>query len=453
MYCNSCGKKVTEGLQYCEYCGAKMEQTSKQDGPIINYTKPMQNTAASKQVSVSKSKNGIIFAIGLCAIVAFLVVLLNPFSDPVSKFTKLMDQNDYVGAAALYQDKIRGNTEYEWQAVDIAQNKVEQLFNDYENDVIGVDAISDACSVMIDMGIVDDGEELMYAISLIQDAKEAYQKGSTYFEEQKYAEAIEELAKIPEDASNYGNAIEMIQQSCVALEEHVIDIAAQMTESGQYLEAIDYLEANRNIFQDDSRVTQIISGYEEDFMQYEIAKAQKLFDENKVTEAIDSLEASYDRKACELFKTAIAEYELYEPKPLHMMEIIDHDYNCNLFPDREGKDSFKNEYKGYAKLSAWVGKKNEPYILISNQGRFSKLKGTVVCVEDMHLEDSINLKIYADDKLVFESGLINPATNPITFDVDISGATTLKLLAESPSSSNLLSINPGVMIVNSLVYN
>lgn len=455
MFCKSCGKQNQDGMQYCEFCGTKIGNQLKQTKPVINYTDTSQKSGEIKRdehTHKGRNKTVALF-VGMGVIVLILICILNPFSDPVGKFSKLLDENDYQAAAEVYEEKIQGNSEMESEAADIVIAKVQQLLGDFDNNTIGYDELIEACDYFIKMGTVDDGDELLYGISDKQASKEAYMTGNSYFEEGNYSEALNQLSQVSQDDQNYSDAVDKMQQCTTAIENQMLEEAAQMTQNGEYLDAISYLEQNKASFQDLSQIDLLISNYEEEFMQYEIAKAQALYDEGKVTEAIESLEASYDKSPCELFNTMLDQYKPYEPRPLNEFDEMDHDYYANLYYDRDGKDSFKNEYHGYAQLHTWANKNHETSMVVGLQGRFSKFKGTYVCTEDMELDDSINLKIYADNNLVLESGYINALTNPTDFELDITGAQTLKFVAESLSERENFTGMPGVMIVNSLIYN
>ena len=173
-------------------------------------------------------------------------------------------------------------------------------------------------------------------------------------------------------------------------------------------------------------------------------------------EAIEILKAANDSLQADEFVTKIDEYEKYRPKSLAEMEPMSKGNNVGFSDDGVVKDTFGNSYTGYVLFETWNGKKNESSAVVPVQGYYSKLKGTLVCKQDMALDKSVGIKIYADGQVIYESELINPTSDPIYFELDITGIKTLKLESVSPSEKAEdynSKKNPHLIIVDSLLYN
>lgn len=80
MYCSSCGVAVTQGLSYCNYCGAKLVNTKGESVPGSPEVKPELLVSAMAGV----------FILGLAVIILLMIVLKNALdlpSDRILAFT------------------------------------------------------------------------------------------------------------------------------------------------------------------------------------------------------------------------------------------------------------------------------------------------------------------------------------------------------------------------------
>lgn len=98
--------------------------------------------------------------------------------------------------------------------------------------------------------------------------------------------------------------------------------------------------------------------------------------------------------------------------------------NCET-SERLFADTFGNSHKGWTKLSSWC----EPYILYNLDKKYVSLSGCIVCGNDTGSNVSMNIKMYLDDREVFSQENIMKNSPQIDFDLDVSNASVLKIVA------------------------
>ncbi len=181
-----------------------------------------------------------------------------------------------------------------------------------------------------------------------------------------------------------------------------------------------YSELEQKIITADSLLEELqtkVDGLESENTALEIENRKY---QNYGTEALVSIDKDYDSDKVSLFA--------FDP------------VNSSSWTVNEGslKDSLNNDYSV-----------NLPYIIASSSsyaeyytnGKFSKITGKVVPHKSHGDEASAQMRIYADDMLVYSSADITRKTECFEFDVDISGAKFIRISFDvSPSygSSRLL---------------
>lgn len=338
MFCSSCGKEVKEGKGFCEFCGAKLSES----------------TVKSK---TSKGKTGIFACVILCVVALMIVLAWKPFSDPIKKYSDLINQKDYQGAASFYQKKILGDVEKEEEAKTIAYNKAQELYQAYDDGLISFDDAHNEIIQMVEQHLFYESDELLTKLSQRHRTKEALETGNQYYEDKMYQEAIDAYSEIPISDQEHENVQKMIQTCKKEMMDQFFVKAETMAESGNYLEAVDYINTNKSSEMDYSVVDEKISEYQGSFINEKLEQAKVLFDQNKVIEAIEILKAANDSLQADEFVTKIDEYEKYRPKSLAEMEPMSKGNNVGFSDDGVVKDTFGNSYTGYVLFETWNGKK------------------------------------------------------------------------------------------------
>lgn len=119
-------------------------------------------------------------------------------------------------------------------------------------------------------------------------------------------------------------------------------------------------------------------------------------------------------------------------------------------------DCFGAEYQnGYFDLCSYHCGSESPHkasALFRTTGDWRYLRGRFFTRTGQNKNFYISFQIYADDALIYDSGMINSDTYPIDFDIDIYNADAITIQSYSEDYTSL-GTNPGIILVNAEVHN
>lgn len=118
------------------------------------------------------------------------------------------------------------------------------------------------------------------------------------------------------------------------------------------------------------------------------------------------------------------------------------------------KDSFNNTYKGiYLDLCSWGDYSGnfdyQDCVEFVNEG-YQYLSGTFFTRKSQNANFEIEFLIYADDELVYSSGMINRGTKAIDFVVELGDCDLIKVMSRSRNYTDS-GTNPGIILVDAFV--
>ena len=148
-----------------------------------------------------------------------------------------------------------------------------------------------------------------------------------------------------------------------------------------------------------------------------------------------------------------------EPVSFHDLKMIS-TTNETLFGDHYNKGDIESLYgetfSGYYELVCWTDGSDvqKEFTEVLTNGEYSRFTGTAFVSEIVPEDRYAEFHIYADSNLIFNTGPINKRTDPINFDVDITGARTITIEATSnDGKSNLMMTDtkPRIIAANLVV--
>lgn len=86
-------------------------------------------------------------------------------------------------------------------------------------------------------------------------------------------------------------------------------------------------------------------------------------------------------------------------------------------------DRWGNVYDGAVKFES----NNDAFGLYNLNGQYTRLTGTVFVSKDSSNGANVSFSVYLDEKLVQHVENITVETAPIALDIDVTGATTLRI--------------------------
>ena len=120
------------------------------------------------------------------------------------------------------------------------------------------------------------------------------------------------------------------------------------------------------------------------------------------------------------------------------------------------EDSYGNVYKGiYMELVSYgnYGGRDfdtQAYTDFVTNGEYNYFSGTFFARPQQSETYTIEFLIYADDKLVYSSGMIDRSTKAIDFCVDIRGCEILRVMSRSVNYT-VYGTNPGIILIDPVV--
>lgn len=132
-------------------------------------------------------------------------------------------------------------------------------------------------------------------------------------------------------------------------------------------------------------------------------------------------------------------------------------YDGNSYLGSSGiVDNLGNKYQnGYYDFCSYYPKLEEPReasALFRATGNWKCLRGRIFARPRQESGFMIRFKIFADERLVFDSGLLSRDSTPVDFDIDIGYADRIKMQSYSDDYT-MMGTNPGIILVNAEVYN
>ena len=143
-----------------------------------------------------------------------------------------------------------------------------------------------------------------------------------------------------------------------------------------------------------------------------------------------------------------------EKVPFHSLKVIS-TTNERLFGDQYYNDTvsslFGEEFYGYYDLCSYGGTQpRESFVESLTNGEYRKFSGVVFADENMLEGDTIEFFVLADNDMIFQSGEMSRRTDPIHFDLDITGAKTVTIKSCS-DDYHLMDTNPRIIAAELIV--
>lgn len=155
------------------------------------------------------------------------------------------------------------------------------------------------------------------------------------------------------------------------------------------------------------------------------------YETTTMTEPVDAAETSAPTVVPTMEPTA-APTEAPLPTPLILCEVLEQTNDGEGQKDvvlGAWKDSFGNRHANAVKF--WVidrvGWANSEHIVFALDEAYRKLEGVISCGEDSESASEMTINIYLDDRLVYQSDVIDIGTAPFEYSIDVTNARTIRI--------------------------
>lgn len=392
MICSRCGKEVPANSKFCVYCGAPVESTQSSTPPTPPdeaYVPPAFAGAEEAQASVPqkkrKSRKGwLALVIVLVVVAAAGVVGFQFYTSPSAEFTRSVKAGDLDRAYELYEQELRNKGLSETQ-IQLLVDAAVQTQEAYMSDEISYDEASNRLEIL------------------------------SGFSDSAVAEAV------------------AAAQTTIANKHQIEDLlqaAEKNAASGDYLMAIENYQAVLEIDPSSEKAKNGLESAEAAYQQSVVDEAYKAKDAGEwdtALEILDTYQATYGENE----KIAAAYDEIEKQRPITLKNLTMVSSEEVEVMEEAVKDRWDNLYDGAVKLTANL----DGYGYYSLEKKYTKFTGVIFVSSDSRNGVDMSVTIYKDNEIVYHLDNITENTPPASFEVDLTDASTLKIVTANESTA------------------
>ncbi len=275
MLCKHCGEEIPEKGKYCSMCGKPQE---KEDGPVgVDEVKdrPIGVVSEEEKDRDKKAKrNYLIYgALGIAVLAALVFIFTG---NPVNKYINHIDKGEYKEASILYEEKISGDEEAEYELKEKLTQDIENILDGYINKTKEYEKAKSELSVIEKTGIIKaDVKKAVDSIDELDKSRIAFSKGVEFDKSGNYLESIIEYRKVIETDDNYKVAKENIEKLSKIYEEKTIKELDLLANEEKYGEAVREIKTALKALPNSQKLQAKLASYE----KLEEEKAEKEMEE------------------------------------------------------------------------------------------------------------------------------------------------------------------------------
>lgn len=247
MICKKCGKEISDDSKFCPICGCKVKN------------------ANDMLAKISKKKIIIITIVSLFVIGGIGGFFY--FNNPISKFKHDINENNYVGANAIFNDKIKGNSDKESQVDSFLTNKINEIQTSYKNNKIDYNKAKTELQTIKNTSLEsNEADSALDKIQKLYNSKNSFDKAEKYIKENDFVNAIKEYENvIYGDNENYNKAKEDIKKYKSKYKEQILNQAKDFATKQDYKNAVALLNNADSILKNDNDITVEKTEYQEKY--------------------------------------------------------------------------------------------------------------------------------------------------------------------------------------------
>ena len=319
----------------------------------------------------------------LAVVAAAAVVGYQFYTSPSAEFTRAVEGGDLSGAYAIYEREMAGEGLSE-EMVQMLVNAATQAQEEYMAGTISYEEVSDRLSTLAN-----------FPESAVQDAVNAAQ---TAISNKRQIDTLLQTAAENVAAGNYEEAIQNYQAA--------LDLDASSEAAKQGLE-------------------EATSAYEQSVIDDAYA-ATEIGEWDSALEIIDTYQNTYGQN--EAMAEAYADIEKKRPVTLKNLTMVSSE-DLEVI-EEVVKDRWDNIYDGAVSFDA----SNDAYGYYSLGKKYTKFSGVVFVSPEATNEKNMSVTIYKDEEIVYHLDSITEDTPPASFEVDVTDASTLRIVTANEGS-------------------
>lgn len=524
MYCKKCGQQIPDASVFCDLCGADQRPAAPSQSASVSAG--AEKPVGQRKKLSKKAKAIISLSIVLAIIIGIAAAGLSIYSQSPAR--EVMDQlakGKYEEALGTYQSDVSGSSIHNALFKFLIKDKLSDKLSAYSGGTLKYDEALPYLSAIVNMEVIDsaktqlaeavanrcaaiisaytDGtltfeaaeDELCFTedyesllgitsvtekhdeLIVLNNSKENFESGESYFMSGDYEDAIEYYGKVSEDSAYYEQAQSMIASAISQYRTEMLDNARTRVSDGDYVGAIALLEAALEIITDDAEITTLINTYSSEYFSIvkndaltsstnlsadgDFLQAMEILrnaldivgDDAEIQRAYDSCVSSYVEKvtnevnamldedwnaAHELMAEALnnlpsneqlielnQEVMRVQPIELNTLTVVD-SVDLAFADGIDGiSDSYGNVY--YQVPYLWTDyHHHDLYVMYNLSKSYTSLSCTIAPHNDFDSEEKARVVILLDDEKVFEKAMTK-TTAPFRVELDVSDSTLLKI--------------------------
>ena len=393
MICPKCGSQLDADNKFCGKCGATIQKVP------VSY--PLSE-GIPKQGSLLKKRKMIILTAAALLVIIAIIVIVSVYVQPSAQINRAISSGDIASA---YVDVV---SRYENGEIPYGE-AVEQL------DALTSFAILSQELSSLQSSLLQEMSEKNSVAVNIADGHTASQSGDYLNAIQCYQRALNLDAESEEAQQGLSEAVDQYRNEVLAqVEEYSASGDFSAAESALTI-ALDYLP-------EDEVLTEQLNGLDDLKIQTIVHEAYAAADGGDWDGAIGILQ-----EAQTVYTSSQEINEAYEdileemPITLENITIVSSD-EIEIY-NEVVKDRWGNIYDDGVRIEG----STDGYILVALNQNFTKFTGTAFVVDSASIGKNMWFSVYLDEKLVYYTDGITEESQPISLEIDITGATTMRI--------------------------
>jgi tetratricopeptide (TPR) repeat protein len=494
-FCTGCGKPLYKNAQTPAAMRPGSAHSPEGKAAVEAPAQVPDIKELTRNAKPSKLKAALWILLGVfsVALITAAVLIVLRITDPVNRFTTSVEAGKYAAAAKVYKEGIAGNPDREQKAGDYLNGIIQDTTAAFDAKTVSYeDAIGTLDTIggmhAADSAVLSDARNHIEKLNV---SRTSFAEAEKLFAGKDYLDAAEKYRLVIGADENYGTAQKQLDAAlddyrtaalteagklaaardfegalkqlseCLGVfpgdseimkeidrvkadrmtyskEQSIVDIETRMA-AGDYAGAFDILDQLLLAFPNDEEVIAAQTNLENAYVADVLAQALAAFGAKKnyqeaVKKIDDALIVLPSNQTLEAYRVA---YESYTP--VYLSEMTFSDYKGELHIDDFAAMQDNGGTAHTHSLYVWKG-----YIAYSLNGNYTTLSLTAAVPYDAQEESGYGvLRIYADDREIYNSGKMksDSAMQPVLLDV--TGVQEIKMVWESSSRTN--SINPATV--------
>ncbi len=398
MFCPNCGKETDAKGKVCVHCGKPIGGNGK------SFTDTVKQTVSKLG---KKQKIGIVA--GLVAVIA-LIVFLAVYNGAEAKMNRAISKGNISEAIQIYAEDLNGDR-LSQKSLDGLKKAADSAASSYESGSYTYDR-ADA--------VIDSIEELVlrsygvYSGSSSSSSLSDLLNGM-YSSVANSAEARQTVRDVTGEAADKIDVIHNCDQ--------YIEKAEKYMQDKEYSDAIDMYNRAIEAYESSEKAAEGLAAAIDAYRSDKIEEATKLAADGDWDDAISLLERALEE--FESDATLKAAYDnLVNTRPMSLSNIVTVSSDNAWNDEGDVNDRYGATYDGAAVYRC------DSFALYNLDGKYKTLKATAFVSTDSDRDLDITLTVYTDDKVAYKKEHISEETKPFEISVDVTGASTLRIVAE-----------------------